>query len=41
VQLSRKIDALEARYDSQFSVVFTAIRELMAPPARPRKRAGF
>jgi hypothetical protein len=39
--LAKKLDALEAKYDDQFVVVFKAIRELMAPPALPRKRIGF
>lgn len=40
--LARKFDALERKYDDQFKVVFTAIRELMTPPAPPRKRRiGF
>jgi hypothetical protein len=39
--LARKIEALEAKYDSQFSAVFQAIRELMAAPAPLRKRIGF
>jgi hypothetical protein len=29
--LSRKLDALEKKYDAQFKVVFDAIRELMTP----------
>jgi hypothetical protein len=32
-ELAEKLDALEAKYDSQFRVVFEAIRELMRPPA--------
>jgi hypothetical protein len=40
-ELRRKVDELEARYDSQFKVVFDAIRALMAPPDGPRKRVGF
>jgi hypothetical protein len=40
-ELARKLDALEARYDSQFKVVFQAIRELMTPPPRPPARIGF
>jgi hypothetical protein len=40
-ELARKVDALEARYDARFSVVFQAIRELMAPPRRPRRLIGF
>ena len=40
-ELARKLDALEAKYDAQFRVVFDAIRDLMAPPASPKKRIGF
>jgi hypothetical protein len=39
--LARKLDALEEKYDAQFSVVFEAIRELMTPPRVSRKRIGF
>ena len=39
--LARKLDALETKYDSQFKVVFQAIRELMTPKAKPRKQIGF
>ena len=40
--LARKLAALEKKYDSQFKVVFDAIRELTAPPEPPRKRRiGF
>jgi hypothetical protein len=39
--LAQKIAALEKRYDAQFRVVFDAIRELMTPPAKPRRRIGF
>ena len=39
--LSRKLDALERKYDGQFQSVFEAIRQLMAPPDRPRRRIGF
>ncbi|MBI2682021.1 MAG: ORF6N domain-containing protein [Acidobacteriales bacterium] len=40
-ELGRKLAALEKRYDTQFKVVFDAIRRLMAPPESPRKRIGF
>ena len=40
-RLMKKLDALEAKYDSQFAVVFEAIRELMAPAALPKRRIGF
>jgi hypothetical protein len=32
---------LEKKYDRQFKVVFDAIRELMRPTERPRRRIGF
>ncbi len=41
---SKRLDNLEQKYDSQFKVVFQAIRELMAPPppeSKKRKRIGF
>ncbi len=40
-ELSRRLDELESRYDEQFSVVFDAIRELMAPPPGSSRRLGF
>ena len=39
--LARKLTALEQKYDKQFKVVFDAIRALMSPPAKPRKKIGF
>ena len=40
--LARKLAALEKKYDTQFKIVFDAIRELMAPPEPSRKRRiGF
>ena len=40
--LARKLEELERRYDSQFRVVFDAIRELMTPTAVPgKRRIGF
>ena len=40
--LARKLEELEKKYDSQFRVVFDAIRELMSPAAVPEKRRiGF
>ena len=41
VGLSRKLAALENKYDEQFKVVFDAIRALMAPSEKPRKQIGF
>ena len=41
-QLARRLDELERKYDSQFRVVFDAIRQLMAPPPPPPRRPiGF
>jgi len=39
--LARKLEEMESRYDAQFRVVFDAIRELMKPPEKPRRRIGF
>ena len=40
-QLSRKLNALEKKYDVQFKVVFDAIRQLMTPLAAKKKQIGF
>ena len=39
--LTRRLNALEKKYDGQFRVVFEAIRELMAEPAPISRRIGF
>jgi len=39
--LARKLAALERKYDTQFKVVFDAIRELMSPPEKPKRHIGF
>jgi hypothetical protein len=39
--LLKKIDQMESKYDRQFKVVFDAIRKLVEPPAKPKKRIGF
>ena len=43
--LARRIDALEQRYDEQFSAVFDAIKRLIAEDdsskAKPKRRIGF
>ncbi len=41
VDIVRKIDAMEKKYDRHFRVVFDAIRELMEPPATSKRRIGF
>jgi phage regulator Rha-like protein len=40
-ELARKLNALEKKYDSQFKIVFDAIRQLMTPPEKPKKKIGF
>lgn len=39
--LSRKLDALERKYDSQFADVFEAIRQLVKPTGGLRRTIGF
>jgi hypothetical protein len=39
--LARKLDELEKKYDSQFQIVFDAIRQLMEPPEKPKREIGF
>lgn len=39
--LAQRLDELESHYDAQFRAVFDAIRELMQPPPKPRRRIGF
>jgi hypothetical protein len=41
-ELTRKLEAMEKKYDAQFKVVFDAIRQLMSPPEPPKRREiGF
>jgi hypothetical protein len=40
-ELARRLDELEKKYDSRFKMVFEAIRQLMAPPAKARRSIGF
>jgi hypothetical protein len=39
--LVRRLDNLERKYDSQFKIVFDAIRQLMSPPEPKKKKIGF
>jgi hypothetical protein len=41
VELARKLDAMEKKYDAQFKTVFDAIRQLMTPPETKKKKIGF
>lgn len=40
-ELSRRLDELERKYDSQFRVVFDALRKLITPPDPPKRPIGF
>jgi hypothetical protein len=40
-ELSKRFDELEKKYDTQFKVVFDAIRKLMTPPEPKRRKIGF
>ena len=39
--LSRKLAALEGKYDKQFRVVFDALREMMSERKKPKREIGF
>ena len=39
--LARKLDDMEKKYDAQFKVVFDAIRQLMTPTEKPKRKIGF
>lgn len=39
--LKRKLEVLETKYDSQFRVVFDAIKQLMTPPESKRRPIGI
>ncbi len=41
VNLERRLNELEKKYDAQFKVVFDAIRQLMAPSQPAKKKIGF
>ena len=41
VNPERRLNELERKYDSQFKVVFDAIRQLMASPEKQPKKIGF
>lgn len=39
--LLKKIEVMEKRYDVQFKSIFETIRQLMAPPEKPKRSIGF
>jgi hypothetical protein len=40
-ELAKKLAALEKKYDTKFRIVFDAIRDLMEPPTKTKRRIGF
>lgn len=41
VELKRKIEEMEKKYDYQFKVVFDAIKKLLGPPEKSKESIGF
>ena len=39
--LKRKIEDIEKKYDTQFKIIFDAIKKLISPPQKPKKSIGF
>ena len=39
--LKRKIEAMENKYDKQFSIVFEAIKQLLQEDDKPKRKIGF
>jgi ORF6N domain. len=39
--ITKRLDELERKYDSQFKVVFEAIRQMMEPPTKKARKIGF
>ena len=40
-EIISKINEMEEIYDSQFKIVFDALRQLIEPPVKPKRRIGF
>lgn len=40
-ELARRLDELEKKYDSQFKMVFDALRQFLTPPEKPKREIGF
>jgi len=40
-ELAKKLEELENKYDSQFKIVFDAIRQMMVEEVKPKPRIGF
>ena len=39
--LKRKIEEMEKKYDKQFQMVFEAIKKLIEPELKPKRKIGF
>ena len=39
--LKRKIEDMEKKYDKQFQIVFEAIKKLIEPEVKPKRKIGF
>jgi phage regulator Rha-like protein len=39
--LRRRIEEMEKKYDHQFTMIFSAIKSLLEPPPKPKRRIGF
>ena len=40
-ELEKKIEAMEAKYDEQFQVVFEVIKQLLTEEEKPKQKIGF
>ena len=40
-ELQKKIEAMEAKYDKQFKVVFDAIKQMLTEEEKPKQKIGF
>ena len=41
VELKKKIEAMEKKYDENFKIVFEAIKQLVETDTKPKKKIGF
>ena len=39
--LRKRIVEMEGKYDKQFRVVFDALRKIIEPPLKPKRKIGF
>ena len=40
-ELQKKIEAMEAKYDEQFRIVFDVIKQLLHEENKPKRKIGF